>query len=64
MAIGVIWKPPIDAATYDAIRERMMQAEIDRGSRLHAAGESRSGTAHGGAGGPRRPPRGDGVAVR
>jgi hypothetical protein len=43
MAIGVIWKPPIDAATYDAIKERVMQAAIDRGSRFHAAGESPSG---------------------
>ena len=43
MAIGVIWKPPIDAATYDAIKERVMQGAIDRGSRFHAAGESPSG---------------------
>ena len=43
MAIGVIWSPPIDAATYDAIKERVMQAAVDRGSRFHAAGESPSG---------------------
>jgi hypothetical protein len=43
MAIGVIWTPEIDAATYDAIKERVMQGAIDRGSRFHAAGESPSG---------------------
>ena len=43
MAIGVIWSPPIDAATYEAIKERVMQGAIDRGCRFHAAGESPSG---------------------
>ena len=43
MAIGAIWSPPIDAATYDAVKERVMQAAIDAGSRFHAAGPSPSG---------------------
>ena len=43
MAIGVIWSPPIDQQTYDAVRERVMQAAVDAGARFHAAGESPSG---------------------
>jgi hypothetical protein len=43
MAIGVIWSPPIDKQTYDAIRERVMQAAVDAGGRFHAAGESPGG---------------------
>jgi len=43
MAIGAIWSPPIDAANYDAVKERVMQAAVDAGGRFHAAGPSSSG---------------------
>jgi hypothetical protein len=39
MAIGVIWYPPIDQQTYDAVSEKVMQASVDKGLRFHAAGE-------------------------
>jgi hypothetical protein len=39
MAIGVIWYPPIDQQTYDAVRERVFQKSLDKGLRVHAAGE-------------------------
>jgi hypothetical protein len=54
MAIGAIWSPPIDAATYDAVKERVMQAAIDAGSRFHAAGPSPSGWRSSRSGTPRR----------
>jgi hypothetical protein len=43
MAIGVIWSPPIDKQTYEAIKERVWQAGMDAGARFHAAGESPAG---------------------
>ena len=43
MAIGVIWSPPMDRETYDALRERVLQASLDAGLRFHAAGESSEG---------------------
>jgi hypothetical protein len=43
MAIGAIWRPPIDRQTYDAVREKVTEAAISRGLRHHAAGESSSG---------------------
>jgi hypothetical protein len=43
MAIGVIWSPPIDKQTYDAVKDRVMQAAVDAGARFHAAGESPAG---------------------
>jgi hypothetical protein len=43
MAIGAIWQPPVDAQTYDAVRERVFQAARDAGLRFHVAGESPAG---------------------
>jgi hypothetical protein len=43
MAIGAIWSPPIDKETYDAVKERVLQASLDAGLRFHAAGESPEG---------------------
>ena len=43
MAIGVIWNPPIDAQTYDAVRERVFQAGIEKGLKFHAAGAAGGG---------------------
>jgi hypothetical protein len=43
MAIGTIWQPPIDAATYDAVRDRVWQAAVDAGMRVHVAGPSPGG---------------------
>jgi quinol monooxygenase YgiN len=40
MAIGVIWYPPVDQQTYDAVREKTLQAALGKGMRLHAAGEA------------------------
>jgi hypothetical protein len=39
MAIGVIWQPPIDRQTYDAVKEKVFQAAQDNGCTFHAAGE-------------------------
>lgn len=39
MAIGVIWYPEVDQATYEAISDRVMQPGADKGMRFHAAGE-------------------------
>jgi quinol monooxygenase YgiN len=40
MAIGVIWYPPVDQQTYDAVREKVLQAGVDKGMTFHAAGEA------------------------
>lgn len=40
MAIGVIWFPPVDKQSYDAIREKVWQAGQDKGMKFHAAGEA------------------------
>jgi hypothetical protein len=40
MAIGVIWYPPVDQQTYDAVTEKVIQAGADKGLRFHAAGEA------------------------
>ena len=40
MAIGTIWYPAVDQQTYDAVREKVLQAGIDKGMRFHAAGEA------------------------
>jgi hypothetical protein len=40
MAIGVIWYPPIDQQTYDAVREKVTQASVDKGLTFHAGGEA------------------------
>jgi quinol monooxygenase YgiN len=40
MAIGVIWYPPVDQQTYDAVREKVLQAGAEKGMRFHAAGEA------------------------
>jgi quinol monooxygenase YgiN len=40
MAIRVIWYPPVDQQTYDAVRERVMQAGAAQGMQMHAAGEA------------------------
>jgi quinol monooxygenase YgiN len=39
MAIGVIWYPPIDQETYDAISEKVIGQATENGLQLHAAGE-------------------------
>jgi hypothetical protein len=31
MAIGVIWYPPVDQQTYDAVKEKALQAGLVRG---------------------------------
>ena len=41
MAIGVIWYPEIDQATYEAISDRVMQPGADKGMRFHAAGKEK-----------------------
>jgi hypothetical protein len=43
MAIGAIWKPPVDQQTYDTVREKVFQAATDAGLRFHAAGNSSGG---------------------
>ena len=43
MAIGVIWRPPIDQQTYDAIKEKVIDAAYGGGLRYHAAGQSGGG---------------------
>ncbi|HET6735322.1 hypothetical protein [Mycobacterium sp.] len=43
MAIGVIWNPPIDKQTYDAIREKVWEAGQAKGMKFHAAGEADGG---------------------
>jgi hypothetical protein len=43
MAIGVIWYPPIDSESYEAIRKQVLQASIDNGQRFHAAGPTDDG---------------------
>jgi hypothetical protein len=40
MAIGVVWYPPVDQQAYDASRERVMQAGVDKGLGFHAGGEA------------------------
>ena len=40
MAIGVIWSPPIDKQTYDAVSEKVLQAGKDKGMTFHVAGEA------------------------
>ena len=40
MPIGVIWYPPVDQQAYDAIREKVFDASLDKGLRFHAAGEA------------------------
>ncbi len=40
MAIGVIWYPPVDQQSYDAVREKVLQAGFDKGMSFHAAGEA------------------------
>jgi hypothetical protein len=40
MPIGVIWYPPVDQHAYDAIREKVFDASLDKGLRFHAAGEA------------------------
>ncbi|MGX9791823.1 hypothetical protein [Mycobacterium sp. MMS18-G62] len=40
MAVGVVWYPPIDQQTYDAVREKVLQASIDKGQQFHAAGQA------------------------
>jgi hypothetical protein len=39
MSIGVIWNLPIDQQTYDQIHEKVSQGALDKGMRVHAAGE-------------------------
>ena len=41
MAIGVIWYPPIDQQTYNAIKEKVWEAAIDKGMKIHAGGEAK-----------------------
>jgi quinol monooxygenase YgiN len=44
MAIGTIWKPPIDQQTYDAVNEKIPDEVAEQsGLRFHAAGESPGG---------------------
>jgi quinol monooxygenase YgiN len=43
MAIGVVWHPPIDKQTYDALREKVLQAATAKGLKFHAAGEADGG---------------------
>ncbi len=43
MAIGVIWYPPVDQQTYDAVREKALQGGFDNGMQFHAAGEGDGG---------------------
>ncbi len=43
MAIGVIWYPPVDRQTYDAVNEKVMQPGVDKGLRFHASGEADGG---------------------
>ncbi len=43
MAIGVIWRPPVDQQSYDALREQLLQPSVDKGMRFHAAGEAEDG---------------------
>jgi hypothetical protein len=40
MPIGIIWYPPVDQQAYDAIREKVFDASLDKGLRFHAAGEA------------------------
>jgi hypothetical protein len=40
MPIGVIWYPPVDQQTYDAVREKVFDASLDKGLQFHAAGEA------------------------
>ena len=41
MAIGVIWYPPIDQQTYNAIKEKVWGAAIDKGMKIHAGEKHR-----------------------
>ena len=43
MAIGVIWYPPIDQQTYDAVSERLLEVSTGKGLKFHAAGEGDGG---------------------
>jgi hypothetical protein len=55
MAIGVIWYPPIDQQTYDAVREKVTQASVDKGLTFHA-GERQKGRAESSSAGIRAKP--------
>jgi hypothetical protein len=39
MAIGVIWYPPIDQETYDAIAQKVIGRAAEKGMQSHSAGE-------------------------
>jgi hypothetical protein len=43
MAIGAIWRPPIDQQTYDTVREKVFDAGRELGVRFHAAGQAEEG---------------------
>ncbi|MGX9790986.1 hypothetical protein [Mycobacterium sp. MMS18-G62] len=43
MAIGVIWHPPVDKESYEAIRDKVWQGAQDKGMTFHASGEADGG---------------------
>ena len=46
MAIGVIWYPPIDQQTYNAIKEKVWEAAIDKGMKIPCWGRSKGNLAY------------------